>query len=104
LFTITQPLVLDAEIWGRSSAPERTGFKAQVALTNFTFRGESISGVQTGVQYTNRVLRFFNPRIQCGSRNVSADGLLADFNSELIYLTNGFSTVDPGVIARAIGP
>jgi hypothetical protein len=104
LFTVTQPPVLDAEVWGNSSAPERIGFKGQVALRNFTFRGESISGVQTALQYTNRVLRFFNPRIQCESRNVSADGLLADFNSELVYLTNGFSTVDPGIIARAIGP
>jgi hypothetical protein len=104
LFTFTKPPVIEAEIWGRSHAPERTGFKGRVALTNFTFRGESLSGLQTSLQYSNQLLQFFEPRIQCrGSQQVSAAGLTADFNAQLVYLTNGFSTADPMVITRAIG-
>jgi hypothetical protein len=103
LFTFTRPPVIEGEIWGRSNAPERTGFKGRVALTNFTFRGQSISGLQTSLQYSNQLLQFFEPRIQCGTQRASADGLAADFNAQLVYLTNGFSTVDPMVITRAIG-
>jgi hypothetical protein len=35
---------------------------------------------------------------------VQADGLTVDLNAQLIYLTNGISTADPMMIARAIGP
>jgi hypothetical protein len=49
LFTFTEPPIIDAELWGRSHDQARTGFKGRVALTNFTFRGEAISGLQTSV-------------------------------------------------------
>ncbi len=103
-FTFTEPPVIDAEIWGRAHEPERTGLKGRVSLTNFTFRGESATGLQTALQYTNRFVQFTAPRIQRGTRQMSADGLGADFNAQVIYLTNGFSTTEPMVIARAIGP
>ncbi len=103
-FTFTAPPVIDGEIWGRGHEPERTGFKGQVALTNFTFRGETASGLQTALSYTNRFLQFTNPRIQRGAQQLRADGLSADFLAQRIYLTNGFSTAEPMVVARAIGP
>ena len=103
-FTFTDPPVLDVEIWGRGHELERTGIKGRVALTNFTFRGESASGLQTALQYTNRLLQFTNPRLQRGPQQLRADGLGADFLAQKIYLTNGFSTAEPMVVARAIGP
>jgi hypothetical protein len=102
--TFTGPPVIDAEIWGRWHDPERTGIRGRVALTNFTFRGESASGLQTAFQYTNRFLQFTQPRLQRGPQQLSADGLGADFLAQKIYLTNGFSTAPPLVVARAIGP
>lgn len=104
LFTFSQPPVFEAEVWGHFHDPQQTGFKGQCALTNFSFRGEQISSVGTSMRYTNRVLEFFAPRIECGTQHVSADGLTADFNAERVYLTNGYSTADPMLIARAIGP
>jgi hypothetical protein len=101
--TFTNPPVIDAEIWGRWDDSERTGFKGRVALTNFTFRGESASGLQTALEYTNRFLQVLNPRLQRGTERISADGLGADFLAQKIYVTNGFSTVPPMVVARAIG-
>jgi hypothetical protein len=103
-FTFTEPPVLDAEIWGNVREPERIGVKGRLAITNFTFRGESATGLQTALQFTNNVLQFTEPRIQRGAQQMRADGLLADFNAELVFLTNGFSTAEPMVIARAIGP
>ena len=103
IFTFTQPPMLDLELWGRFHDPERTGLKGRVELTNFTFRGESASSLQTALQYTNQLLEFTAPRIQRGVQIMSADGVAADFVSQKVYLTNGFSTTEPMVIARAIG-
>jgi hypothetical protein len=104
LFSLTQPPALQAEVWGRYGDPQRLGFKGQVALTNVTFRGEAITGVQTSVQYTNGFLQFFEPRVQYGTQHASASGVAADFNKQFVYLTNGFSTAEPMFIARVIGP
>lgn len=104
LFTLTQPPWVQAEIWGRSHAPEETGVRGQIAVTNFSFRGESVSALQAGFQYTNRLLQVSRPHIQFGTQYAAADGLTADFNRELVFLTNGVSTADPLLIARPIGP
>ncbi len=104
LFTLTHPPSLQAEIWGRSDAPDETGIKGRIALTNFTFRGESASTLQAGFQYTNRVLQLSAPRVGFGSQYASAQGVMADFQRQVLFLTNGVSTADPMVIARAIGP
>jgi hypothetical protein len=101
--TFTVAPVIGIEIWGRGHEPERTGIKGRVALTNFTFRGESASGLQTAFQYTNSFLQVLHPRIQRGAQQISADGLGADFKAQLVFLTNGYSTTEPMVIARAIG-
>ena len=103
LFTFTQPPFLDAEIRGRWGDLNSIGCQGQVRLTNFTFRGEAISGLQTALQYTNRFVQLTAPRVQCGDRQATADGVGADFIGQKVYLTNGFSTVEPMVVARAIG-
>jgi hypothetical protein len=103
-FTFTEPPALIAEVRGNWHDAERIGVNGRATLTNFTFRGESVSALQTAVQYTNRFLQFSNPRLQRGLQQMSADGVAADFNRQLVFLTNGFSTTEPMVIARAIGP
>ena len=103
-FTFAQPPALEAEIRGNWHDLERIGFQGRAALTNFTFRGETASALQTAFQYTNRFLQFTAPRLQRGTQQMTADGLGADFRAQKIYLTNGFSTAEPMVVARAIGP
>jgi len=101
---MAQPPVLSGEIWGRWHESERTGFKARVGLTNFTFRGEHADGVQAVAQYTNRWLMVTDAHLQRGAERITADTLAIDFNGKKILLTNGFSTADPQAVARAIGP
>ena len=103
LFTFTQPPILDAEVYGRWNDTNRIGAQGQARLTNFTFRGEAISGVQTAIQYTNRFLQFIAPHVQCDARQATADGVGVDLVGQKVYLTNGFSTVEPMVVARVIG-
>jgi len=103
-FTFTQPPVIEAEARGRRNDAKQLGIRGQVALTNFTFRGESASSLQTGVLYSNQVLQLEAPRLLRGGQQINADRLIADFNVQKVFVTNGFSTTEPMVVARAIGP
>lgn len=103
LVVLTEPPQVTAQIDGVSRQPETLRFRGNLALTNFTFRGQSFSGVQTAFDYENKVLRFSDPRSQRGSEILRADLVIADFNRQLVYITNGFSTADPLPVARAIG-
>jgi hypothetical protein len=104
LFTFTEPPVLEADVHGRWDALDSIGVQGRASLTNFTFREQAISGVQTAVSYTNRFLQFTGPRVQRGARVGIADAVGADFIGQKIYLTNAFSTLEPMVVARVIGP
>jgi len=84
------------------AAPDRLGARARVAVTNVTFREQWAATVHTDVVYTNKLLTFIAPRVSRGTQHLSADGLLADFNSEFVYLTNGYGNADPLFVARAI--
>jgi hypothetical protein len=101
---LTVPPVIDAEIWGRWRDYERLGLKAQVALTNFTFREQSANSFRSAVAYTNRLLRLINAEALVGPRVLSASELAVDLAAGRIFLTNGFSTADPRMVTRAIGP
>ena len=104
LFGFTSPPEVEADIRGQWREPGRLSVKGRAAVTNFSFRGESFSGLQTTFEYTNKLLLFTAPRIQRGAEWLQADGLTADFEAEKLYLTNGFGIADPGVVTRAIGP
>ena len=104
LFVLTEPPDLSGEIRGRLDELERIEFKGKAALTNFTVRGESVSGFQTKVQYTNQFLLLTDAHLQRGTQHISAASLGVDFPAQLVYLTNGFSTAEPQVVTRAIGP
>lgn len=106
LVGFTTPPELDVEVWGRWLERERTGVKGRVAMTNFTFRGETGGTLQTAVEYTNLWLHLAEPRVTRGARGEQRGALTSvdvDFRTKTLYLTNGDSTIDPMVIARAVG-
>lgn len=103
-FVFAQPPVVGGEIWGVLRQPDSLGFAGSVALTNATFRGQSVDSVVAQLRYTNRVLEFIEPRLWRGTQAMSATRITADFNTWRIHFTNGLSTAEPMVVARAIGP
>jgi hypothetical protein len=103
-FKFTQSPYINGEIWGRWREPERTGFKARVASTNFSFRGEWVDDLQGLVQFTNRFMLLTDGRLRHGTQHLSADAMGADFDAKKMYLTNGFAVADGQMVARAIGP
>jgi len=104
-FEFTERPVIAGEVRGRWREPERVGFQGTLALSNFTFRGQSMDSLTADLRYTNRVLEIFSPRVfRAGTQTVTAAGVTLDFDAQRAYFTNGFSTAEPLVVARCIGP
>jgi hypothetical protein len=103
-FTFTQSPHIDGEVWGRWHDPDSISFKARIASTNFTFRGEWVDDLQCFVQLTNRFLLLTDGRLRHGTQHLSAEALGADFEAKKLYLTNGFGVADAQLVTRAIGP
>ena len=101
---LAEPLALDVDVSGFLNDPDRIAVDGHMAVTNFTVRGEHFGDVTTAVSYTNRVLELLQPLSHMGEQMATADSVTLDFNRRLIFFTNGFSTVDPGPVVRAIGP
>lgn len=104
LVTYSQPPVIEGEVWGNWRASERLGARGHVTLTDFTFRGETASRLETTLRYTNRFLEFLAPRLERGAETATADGVAVDFDAQRVYLTNALCAAEPMVIARGIGP
>ena len=105
LFSISQPPVIDGEVWGRWRDYDSIHATARVAATNFAVRGQSVDSFQTALQYTNRTVILTEPRLQrAGTQQLTATSLSLNLDQKRILVTNGFSTADPMVVARAIGP
>lgn len=100
----TEPPVLRAELRGRWGTMDGFEVTGRVALTNFTFRGETASGFQSAIEYTNQILTLTEPRVQRGEEHVSAEWVRVDLAAERIFMTNVLGFANPLVFARAIGP
>ncbi len=101
----TSPPVIDGEISGRWQALEKIAIKAQVACSNFTFRGETATTFQTTLQFTNKFLTLNDATLRReAEQHFAIPGVGIDFAEKVVYLTNGFGVMDPMVVTRAIGP
>jgi len=104
LFTFAKPPLVEAEVWGRWRDEDLLGMRGKVSLTNFTFRTNRADSFRTSVSYTNFALTLISPEARRGAELFKADGVIVDFDAQKVFLTNGFSTGDPMVVARSIGP
>ncbi|MCW5557434.1 MAG: hypothetical protein KIT22_06350, partial [Verrucomicrobiae bacterium] len=104
LIQLSEPPAISGELWGDWKDPSQLGASLKVALTNATYRGEPITELRTALTYTNRQLVFNGTEIQQGTNEVRASVLHYDIPAQLLYVTNGFSTLDVASLARAIGP
>lgn len=98
------PPWVEAEINGRWYDHERTAARASVVWTNFSFRAQHADRLEATLEYTNKLLRVFQPRVERGTEKATADAIAFDFESNRAYLTNGYTDTDPMAIAIAIGP
>ena len=103
-FSFNSAPVVDAEVLGRLYARENLGISGRLSLSNFSYRGQSADYVESRVQYTNRVLDFFEPHLWRSGQVMTASVIHVDFPAGRIHFTNGYSTAEPQVVARIIGP
>ncbi|MBI5772704.1 MAG: hypothetical protein HZA89_03050 [Verrucomicrobia bacterium] len=101
---LTRPPQIEGDIWGRWYSRERTGFNARLALTNFIVRGEGVSNFTCQVALTNQWLRVRDLAAGWGERLLTAPQVDLDLDAEQIYITNVWSTADPLLVTRIIGP
>jgi hypothetical protein len=103
-FVFTQPPVINGAIWGRWHELNRTGVRAELTITNFSYRGETATSVRGALAYTNSFLTLTNARAERTNGYATAVGMGFDFIHKKAWLTNGFSTLEPLVVAHVIGP
>ena len=105
-FALTEPAHLDVSVCGHLMDLDSIGANGNVALTNFAIRGQSAESVVGEFFYTNRVLEIFHPLMlrAKGTETLTADKVTLNFNTKLAEFTNGFSTTEPLMVTRAIGP
>jgi hypothetical protein len=105
IVSITQPPIVEGEVWGQWHNRDTIHGNARVTATNFAVRGQSVDALQTEVQFTNRTLTLIKPRARrAGTQELSASSVSFTFDEKRILVTNGFSTAEPMAVARAIGP
>jgi len=103
-FEFTSPPFIDGELRGRWHELDQIGFKGRVSLTNFIFRGEGCSNFSAYVDFTNRLIQFSDITIAQGQQAITSPSIIIDLEQQSISSTNVFSTIDPMIVARAIGP
>ncbi len=106
LVTLHEPVTLALATSGNLREFGALSATGRVAATNFAVRGESFESVAADLTYSNRVLDFLHPQMfrARAAQTMTADAVALDFNARMIFFTNGFSTAEPMVVCRAIGP
>ncbi|MSU62003.1 MAG: hypothetical protein EXS31_06355 [Pedosphaera sp.] len=104
MLTFSNAPRISGDIWGQWKNPESVGFRAQVNATNLTFKGETCDLLQAFLGFTNRVIQFRDVLIRQKDQEIIVPDARYDLKEQVIIVTNAFSTMDPDLITRVIGP
>ena len=99
----TSPMI-EGQVWGRWREQKRTGFRAFLGATNFTFRAQQVDGFTAGVSFANGFFNMTNAVVRRPEGRASVDALGFDTRTRRLYLTNVVGRLEPTAIAKAIGP
>lgn len=104
LLDFKQPPAIKGEVWGNWRQPERTGFYADLNLTNAAFRAEPWARVAARLDFTNQLLHVTRLEAERPDGRITAPWLLLDTVAGRLWLSNVTSSVDWMAIPRMIGP
>jgi hypothetical protein len=101
-----EPLGLDVNVTGNLYEYRDVMAEGSLAITNASLRDQQVETITTRFLYTNRTITFFHPELwrENHSQTLRADTIYWDMPGEKLFFTNGFSTTEPIVVGRAIGP
>lgn len=100
---LTTAPTLRGELFGRWGDAKSLGGHAEVALSDFVFRGGAISNLTGFVHYTNLVATGTNVVVSNGGNVLNVPLVVADIAAERLYFSNIVSTFDPYLATRMIG-
>ncbi|MFO1501611.1 MAG: AsmA-like C-terminal region-containing protein [Verrucomicrobiota bacterium] len=103
-FDFTVPPTVQGEVSGRWEDLASVRFQGHVNATNFTFRKETCSLFDAELALTGSSLQFRNVTVRHDTQEITVPNGSYDLTERVVYVTNAISTMDPGVVTRAIGP
>jgi hypothetical protein len=98
------PPSLLVEAQGNLGRWESFQVAATVLATNVTVRGVAVDRVEAQATYASNVLTVVHPTAERPEGRGEADLVIADFNREVVLLTNAHGRMDPLAIGTIIGP
>jgi len=103
LFEFREPASVKGELCGPFDDGGEPWAAGELALTNFTFRGQHCDDLRATVQYTNQFARILDVQLQREGRAIRAPLVGFDFREKKITLTNVRCNLDPMIVATCIG-
>ena len=103
-FAFRRPAHVAGEIWGTHRPPKNTEFDLQVAVDDFSLRGERCDTAQARLSMSNRVVFIQDLRIRSGKETLQAARIAVDTRRKQARLEKVVAFADPLRLARAVGP
>lgn len=104
LFTFTSRPLIQAEARGHWRDLQTVVVQGRVAITNFTFKGETCDEFSAQLLFTNSVLNFSDTLVRQGEQRIVVPAGACPIPGRVVYVTNAVSTMDPDLVVRVIGP
>jgi hypothetical protein len=102
-FELGAPAVFEGSVWGPWSG-DSGAIEGRIAVTNFIVRGEHVDDLETRIRYTNGLVEISDMLIHKDEKSLTVPKASYGIGERVFLFTNIQSTLDPMVVARAIGP
>lgn len=103
LFAFSEPVCATGAVWGCWGPHYQLNLDLDLALTNFTFRGESIASAAGNVCLANRFLSATNVDLRAGLESIAVPWIGMNLDDPVVQISDARCRVDPLRVARAIG-
>ncbi len=94
---------LSGDVWGNWKTPKTAGLNALLAATNAIIRGEPVAQLNANFHFTNLVLTVSNLALRHKSGRAEIPLATINFTSNIYYLSNASSQLDPVAVRHALG-
>ena len=103
-FKFSSPPRIKGELHGRWQDLTNLAGSGEVLAQHFSFRSNAIDKVTCSLLFTNQQLEVSGGRLEQDQKFISAQRVAWNFPGEKLFFTNIYSTVDPYLVTRLIGP
>ncbi|HMJ89693.1 MAG TPA: AsmA-like C-terminal region-containing protein, partial [Candidatus Acidoferrum sp.] len=103
-FVFTNMPHLRMQMAGRWHEPEKISLRADLAVTNVSFRDLPVREARTLITLTNQQLTFEKPFVVRSEGTGRADAVRVDVRKKTLFIDNATGSLDPAAITHAVGP